>query len=65
MCYNHFVGETQGFAYDLHTVRKVKIKTGTSPKLEDHGVHCLFVGYSLTHPTRSYRMYNPKCTGCV
>ena len=38
----------------------VKIKMDTIPKLEDHGVHCLFVGYSLTHPTGSYRMYNLK-----
>ena len=41
-----------GFAWNLHTVGEastVKIKTDTTPKLEDCGVHCLFVGYSLTH----------------
>ena len=52
-----------GFAWDLCTVGEAstaKIKTDTTPKLEDHGVHCLFVGYSLTHPTGCYRMYDPK-----
>ena len=38
----------------------VKIKVDTTPKVEDHGVHCLFVGYFPTHPTGCYRMYNPK-----
>ena len=32
----------------------------TTPKLEDHGVHCLFMGYSLSHPNESYQMYDPK-----
>ena len=38
----------------------VKIEMNTTPKLEDCDVHCLFVGYSLTHPTGCYRMYDPK-----
>ena len=62
-CYIHFFGETPGFAWNLHTVGEggtVKIKTHITPKLEDHGVHCLFVGYSLTHPTGCYSMYDPK-----
>ena len=66
--YKHFIGEMPGFAQNLHTVGEagtVKIKMNTTPKLEDHGVHCLFVGYSLTHPTVCYRMYDPKCTGCM
>ena len=37
-----------------------KIKMETTPKLEDCSVHCLFVWYSLTHPTRCYRIYGPK-----
>ena len=52
-----------GFALGLHTVGEagsVKIKIVTTPKLEDHSVHFLFVGYSLTHPTGCYRTYNPK-----
>ena len=51
------------FAHSLCTVGEVgtvKIKTDTTPKLEDWGVHCMFVGYSLMHPTGCYRMYNPK-----
>ena len=61
--YSHFFGETPGFAWNLCTVGEVgtvEIKTDTTPKLEDHSVHCLFVGYSLTHPTRCYRMYDLK-----
>ena len=53
----HFIRETLGFAWNLHTVGEagtVKIKTDTIPKLEDHGVHCLFVGYSLPPPTGCY-----------
>ena len=52
-----------GFAWNLHTVGEVgtaKIKTDTTPKLEDCSVHCLFVGYSLTHPTGCHRMYNHR-----
>ena len=63
-----FLGKTPGFAYNLHTVSKggtVKIKTGTSPKLEDHGVHCLFVGYSLTILPDATGCATQKCTGCV
>ena len=63
LCYEHFLGETLRLACSLHTVGEastVKVKTDTSPKLEDCGVHCLFVAYSLTHPTSCYRMYDPK-----
>ena len=38
----------------------VKIKNDTMPKLDDCGVHCLFVGYLLTHPSECYRMYYLK-----
>ena len=58
-----YFGETPGFAWNLCTVGKpgkIKIKTDTTPKLEGCGVHCLFVGYSLTHPTMCYRMYDLK-----
>ena len=49
-----FFGEMLGFAWNFHTVGEasaVKIKTDTKPKFEDCSVRCLFVGYSLTHPT--------------
>ena len=58
-----FFGEMPRFAHSLHTVGEVgtvKIMTDTTPKLEDQGVHCMFVGYSLTHPTECYRMYDQK-----
>ena len=61
--YENFFGETLKFACSVHTVGEastVKIKTDTTPKLEDHGVHCLFVGYSLTHPNECYIMYDHK-----
>ena len=62
-CYKHFFGEMPGFAQNLCTVGEagtVKIKTDTTAKLEDGSVHCLFVEYSLPHPTGCYRMHNPK-----
>ena len=51
------------FAHSLCTVGEagaLKIKIDTTPKLEDCGVHCLFVGYSLPPPTGCYRMYDLK-----
>ena len=58
-----FCGEMLRFPHSLCTVGEVgtvTIKTDTTPKLEDHRVLSMFVGYSLTHPTECYRMYNPK-----
>ena len=56
--YEHFFGETPKFTHSLCTVGEagtVKVKTDTTtPKLEDHGVHCLFVGYSLSHPNKCF-----------
>ena len=62
--YEHFFGETPKFTCCLCTVGEVgtlKIKTDTTPKLEDHGIHCLFVGNSLSHPSRCYQMYDSMC----
>ena len=45
--YEHFFGETLRFTCSLYMVGEahtVKIKTDTTPKLEDQGVHCMFVG---------------------
>ena len=61
--YEHFFGEMPRFVCSLHTVGEVgtiKIKTDTTPKLEDWGIHCMFVRYFLMHPTECYRMYDPK-----
>ena len=69
--FKHYIGEMPGFAQNLQTVGEagtVKIKADSTPKLEDHSVHCLFAGYSLTHPTRCYRLYDSKthrvCISC-
>ena len=62
------LGEMLVFAHCLCTVGEagtVKIKMDTIPKLEDQGVHWLFVGYSLTHPSGCYRMYDPEPVGCI
>ena len=51
------------FVQNLHMVGEagtVKIKTDTTPKLDDRSVHCIFVGYSLTHPADCFWMYDPK-----
>ena len=61
--YEHFFGDMPRFTHSLHMVGEagtVKIKSDTTPKLEDRGVHCMFVGYSLTHPTECYRIYDLK-----
>ena len=68
--YKHFFGATPKFSHSLCTVGEmgtVKIKMDTTPKLEDHGVHCVFVGYSLTHPNECCCMYDPKLSeyGCL
>ena len=61
--YEHFVGQNPMFAKHLQTwgeAGTVKIKTSTSPKLNDKGTHCMFVGYTYNHPGDCYRMYDPK-----
>ena len=62
-CYEHFVGQNPMFTKHLRTWGKagtVKIKTSTSPKLNDKGTHCMFIGYTYNHPGDCYRMYDPK-----
>ena len=62
-CYEHFVGQNPMFAKHLQMWGKagtVKIKTSTSPKLNDKGTHCMFVGYTYNRPGDCYRMYDPK-----
>ena len=66
--YEHIFKETPNFAKNgkLKTwgeAGTVTIKTKVFPKLEDRGVHCLFVGYALDHPNDTYRMYDPKTRG--
>jgi hypothetical protein len=35
----------------------VKTRSLATPKVADHGVPCMFVGYSKTHPGDTYCMY--------
>ena len=62
-CYKHVFGNMPRFVHSLCMVGEtgtVKVKTDTTPKLEDQGVHCMFVGYSHAHPTQCFWMYDPK-----
>jgi hypothetical protein len=38
----------------------VKVKTKTTPKLADRGIHCMFMGYADDHNGDVYRMWNPE-----
>ena len=61
--FEHYLGKLPNFTKYLRTwgeAGTVKIKTDTSPKLNDKGVQCVFVGYDLNHPGDCYIMYNPK-----
>jgi septum formation inhibitor MinC len=65
--YVHWGGNNPNFTNSLHVwgeAGTVKIKTKTTPKLDDCGVQCMFVGYALGHTGHTYRMWDPK-TGDV
>ena len=36
----------------------VKITNDNTPKLQDRGVNCIFVGYAINHPEGCYQMYD-------
>ena len=62
-CYEHFIGQNPMFMKHLRMwgeAGTVKIKTSMSPKLNDKGTHCMFVGYMYNHLGDCYRMYDPK-----
>ena len=61
--YEHFIGQNPMFTKHLQMWGKagtVKIKTSTSPKLNDKGTHCMFIGYMYNHLGDCYKMYNLK-----
>jgi hypothetical protein len=61
--YEHWCGKNPEFAKHLRTwgeAGTVKVKTGTTPKLDDRGVQCMFVGYALNHAGDVYEMWDPK-----
>ena len=60
--YEHIFKKKPKFVKYLRTIGEagtVKITSNTTPKLQDHGIHCIFVGYALNHPEGCYRMYDP------
>ena len=60
--YKHVFKKKPEFVKYLHTIGEagtVKITNDTSPKLQDCGVHCIFVGYAVNHPEGCYQMYDP------
>jgi hypothetical protein len=61
--YEHWYGQNPQFANHLRTwgeAGTVKIKTSTTPKLNNKGVACMFIGYATDHKGDCYRMWNPK-----
>ena len=61
--YEHVFKKKPKFVKYLCTIGEaagtVKITNHTTPKLQDHGIHCIFVGYAENHPEGYYRMYDP------
>ena len=60
--YKHFHGEDPSYLNLLRTFGQagvVTMKTKTSPKSENKGVTCMFVGYPKDHGERTWIMYDP------
>ena len=60
--YEYIFKKKPKFVKYLRTIGEagtVKITCDTTPKLQDRGIHCIFVGYALNHPEGCYRMYDP------
>jgi hypothetical protein len=61
--YEHMFGKNPEWAGHLRNFCEagtVKIKTGTTPKLHNKGVKCMFVGYAENHKGGVYRMWNQQ-----
>ena len=59
--YEHFLKEFPKFALMLRTWGEagvVKLKTSTSPKMNNKGTTCMFVGYAKDRSNDSYLMWN-------
>lgn len=64
--YKHFFGVNPDYAAHLRTwgeAGTVTVKSKFTPKVNDRGVQCMFIGYSDDHPGDVYRMWNPKTGG--
>ena len=58
----HWCGELPKWAGRLRTWGEagvVKVKTKTTPKQENRGITCMFVGYAMQHADGVYRMWYP------
>ena len=61
--YKHCTGSNPRFAKHLRLwgeAGTVTVKSKATPKVDDRGVACMFVGYAPEHPGDTYRMWNPK-----
>jgi hypothetical protein len=64
--YVHCGSKNLNFTNSLHVwgeAGTVKIKTKMTPKLDDQGVQCMFVRYTLSHTGNTYRMWDLKTGG--
>lgn len=64
--FEHFYHALPTFANYLHAWGEagvVKIRSYTTPKVDDRGVPCIMVGYAKNHPGDTFRMYNPATGG--
>jgi hypothetical protein len=65
--YEHWTDKgNPAFAKHLSTwdeAGTVTLKSKVMPKVKDHGVQCMFVGYALDHLGDTYRMWNPLTGG--
>ena len=60
--YGHIFKKKLKFVKYLRTIGEagtVKITSNTTHKLQDRGIHCIFVGYALNHPEGCHCMYDP------
>ena len=60
--YEHVFKKKPKFVKYLFTIGEagtVKTTNDTTPKPQDCGVHCIFLGYAINHPEGCCRMYDP------
>jgi hypothetical protein len=61
--YEHWNGELPKWSKHLKIwgeAGTVKIETKTTPKLEDRGIQCMFVGHSKDHDGDCFEMWYPR-----
>ena len=66
--FEHWYGSLPSFIRHLRTWGEagiVKTRSLATPKINDRGVPCMFVGYAKNHPGDTYRMFNPTTGGIL